>query len=58
MLLMIIILRYHLLFICFAVVQSGCTFLNGFPQNTICSVIIDMAKHFGTFVGSEDFKTE
>lgn len=41
----------------FAAAQCGCTFLNGSPQNTICSAIIDTAKHFGTFVGGEDFKT-
>jgi myo-inositol-1-phosphate synthase len=37
--------------------ESGCTFLNGSPQNTICPAVIDNAKYYKTFVGGEDFKT-
>jgi myo-inositol-1-phosphate synthase len=40
-----------------AAAQSGCIFLNGSPQNTLCPAIVDYAKNFGTFVGGEDFKT-
>jgi len=40
-----------------AAAQSGCTFINGSPQNTLCPAVINYAKHFGTFVGGEDFKT-
>jgi myo-inositol-1-phosphate synthase len=40
-----------------AAAQTGCTFINGSPQNTLCPAIIDYAKHFKTFVGGEDFKT-
>jgi myo-inositol-1-phosphate synthase len=41
----------------FAAAHCGFTFLNGSPQNTICPAIIDKARHSGTFVGGEDFKT-
>ena len=37
--------------------KSGCIFLNGSPQNTVCPAVIDYAKTMGTFVGGEDFKT-
>ena len=40
-----------------AAAQSGCIFLNGSPQNTLCPAVIDYAKSMGTFVGGEDFKT-
>ncbi len=37
--------------------ETGCIFLNGSPQNTICPAVIDNARFFNTFVGGEDFKT-
>lgn len=40
-----------------AAAQTGCIFLNGSPQNTINSAIIENAKYYNTFVGGEDFKT-
>jgi len=40
-----------------AAAQTGCTFLNGSPQNTLGPAVIDNAKYHGTFVGGEDFKT-
>ena len=45
--------------ICFAVaaIESKCIFLNGSPQNTIVSSVINLAWIYGTHVGGEDFKT-
>ena len=40
-----------------AAAKTGCIFLNGSPQNTVCPAVIDYAKTMGTFVGGEDFKT-
>jgi myo-inositol-1-phosphate synthase len=40
-----------------AAAETGCIFLNGSPQNTICPAVIDNAKYYKTFVGGEDFKT-
>lgn len=40
-----------------AAIETGCIFLNGSPQNTIVSSVIDLAHKKGTFVGGEDFKT-
>ena len=40
-----------------ASLTSGCIFLNGSPQNTICKGILSVAKNNNTFVGGEDFKT-
>jgi myo-inositol-1-phosphate synthase len=40
-----------------AAAKSGCIFLNGSPQNTVCPAVINYAKTMGTFVGGEDFKT-
>ena len=37
--------------------QTGCIFLNGSPQNTLCPAVVDYAKSMGTFVGGDDFKT-
>ena len=40
-----------------AAIETGCIFLNGSPQNTIVSSVIDLARSRGSFVGGEDFKT-
>ena len=40
-----------------ASIMTGCIFINGSPQNTICPVILKLAKKYNTFVGGEDFKT-
>ena len=40
-----------------AAAHSKSIFINGAPQNTLCPAVVDYARHFGTFVGGEDFKT-
>lgn len=40
-----------------AAIIEGCIFINGSPQNTICPVILQLAKKYNTFVSGEDFKT-
>jgi myo-inositol-1-phosphate synthase len=40
-----------------ASVMTNSIFLNGSPQNTICSAVIDIARKYGSFLGGEDFKT-
>ena len=40
-----------------ASILSGCIFLNGSPQNTICTAILDLANKKKCFIAGEDFKT-
>lgn len=40
-----------------AAIKTGSIFLNGSPQNTISSAILELAKRYNTFVAGEDFKT-
>lgn len=40
-----------------ASMSEGCTYLNGSPQNTFVSGILEMAADSGAYVGGSDFKT-
>jgi myo-inositol-1-phosphate synthase len=37
--------------------QSGCSYINGSPQNTFMPGVLELAERHGTFVGGDDFKS-
>ncbi|EPY28510.1 myo-inositol-1-phosphate synthase [Strigomonas culicis] len=40
-----------------AAVLEGCSYINGAPQNTLCSGLVELAHHHKVFVGGDDFKS-
>ncbi|TPP46327.1 Myo-inositol-1-phosphate synthase family protein [Leishmania donovani] len=40
-----------------AAVLEKCSFINGAPQNTLCSGLVEMAREAKVFVGGDDFKS-
>lgn len=40
-----------------ASILEGCTYINGSPQNTFVSGLIELAEREGVFIAGEDFKT-
>lgn len=44
---------------CYAVaaILEGCSFINGAPQNTVVTGVVELAKRHNVFVGGDDFKS-
>lgn len=40
-----------------ASIMSGCTYINGSPQNTFVPALIELAEQRGVFIGGDDFKS-
>nr|CCC93837.1 putative myo-inositol-1-phosphate synthase [Trypanosoma congolense IL3000] len=40
-----------------AAILEGCSYVNGAPQNTFCSGVVELARRHGVFVVGDDFKS-
>ncbi|EAN78118.1 inositol-3-phosphate synthase, putative [Trypanosoma equiperdum] len=40
-----------------AAIMEGCSYINGAPQNTLCTGLIELARRHGVFVVGDDFKS-